>query len=78
MDKNLRRDAGASRAPSHKEHYRGYLLEVAGGGSLWWYSVSPRNPDLPIAKNTKNAEYGSCIEALAEAMQHVDRLLRPS
>ena len=78
MEKHLERHAGLAPAPTHKEYYRGYLLEIAGGGSTWWFTATPRKPDLPILRARKSTEYRSGIEALEEATRHIKRLLKPN
>ena len=59
MEKHVERHAGLAPAPTHKEYYRGYLLEIAGGASSWWFTATPRNPDLPILRARKSTEYSS-------------------
>ena len=78
MEKHVERNIGVAPAPTHKEYYRGYLLEIAGGGSSWWFTAMPRKPDLPILRARKSTEYSSGIDALEEAIRHINRLLKPN
>ena len=76
MEKHVERHAGVAPAPTHKEYYRGYLFEIAGGGSLWWFTATPRKPDLPMLRVARSTEYSSGIDALEEAIRHINRLLK--
>ena len=72
------RNLGVAPAPAHQELYRGYLLEIAGKGSSWWFKATPRKPDLPTLHARKPLEYSSGIDALEEAIRHINRLLKPN
>ena len=76
MEKHVEHNLGVAPVPAHQEYYRGYLLQIAGGGSSWWFTATPRKPDLPILSARKSTEYNSGIEALEQAIRHINRLLR--
>ena len=76
MEKHVAHNLGVAPVPAHQEYYRGYLIEIAGGGSSWWFTAAPRRPDLPLLGARKSTEYSSGIEALEQAIRHINRLLR--
>ena len=78
MEKLVERNLGVAPVPAHQELYRGYLLEIAGQGSSWWFKATPRKPELPTCHARKSSEYGSGIDALEEAIRHINRLLKPN
>ena len=78
MEKHIERNLGVAPAPAHQELYRGYLLEIAGEGSSWWFKATPRKPELPTLHARKSSEYSSGIDALEEAIRHINRLLKPN
>ena len=76
MEKHVEHNLGVGPVPAHQEYYRGYLIEIAGGGLSWWFTATPRKPDLPILSARKSTEYSSGIEALEQAIRRINRLLR--
>ena len=76
MEKHVERYLGVAPVPAHQKYYRGYLIEIAGGGSSWWFTAAPCRPDLPILGARKSTEYSSGIEAREQAIRYVNRLLR--
>ncbi len=57
--------------------YRGYKIRVEGVAGSWLVQVTPTRPDLPIlGKRGPHINGPSGKEALAEARQWIDELLR--
>ena len=75
MEKQIEHNEGLAPAPHHQEFYRGYLLEIARTASAWQFKATPRKPDLPLLA-PKCSGYPSGIDALEEAIRHINRLLR--
>ena len=56
--------------------YRGYDIEISRAPSGWQAGVYPRTPDLPILRRSEICA-GDQDEAVIEAMDRVDGVLRP-
>jgi len=63
--------------PECNAEYREYKIKVEGGAGSWLVQVTPTRPDLPIlSKRGRHINAPSGQEALAEARQWIDELLR--
>jgi hypothetical protein len=60
----------------HHSNYRGYTIGVKQEGSMWFVTVSPKTPDLPILHCycTKSRQQSEA-DAIAEAKTRVDKVL---
>ena len=62
--------------PTTLMKYRGYAVCVRGEGSSWSYSASPSKPDLPILSQSDVSAGLNEAQALSDAKQRIDLLLR--
>jgi len=60
----------------HQSTYRGYTIGLEQTGSVWFITVSPKTPDLPILRcYCTKAILKSEADAIAEAKSRVDSVL---
>jgi hypothetical protein len=60
----------------HQSSYRGYTIGVEQKGSIWFITIYPKTPDLPILHcYCSKARLQSEADAIAEAKSRVDRAL---
>src|SRR5262249_620394 len=68
--------ASMATMPCIQSTYRGYTIGLEQTGSVWFITVSPKTPDLPILRfYCTKAMLKSEADAIAEAKSRVDRVL---
>jgi len=61
---------------SHQTSYRGYAIGLQQKGSIWFITVTPMTPDLPLLRRYCTQALLKCeADAVAEAKSRVDRVL---
>ena len=59
----------------HQSTYRGYTIGLEQKASVWFITVSPRTPDLPILLRYCTKVIKSEADAITEAKSRVDKVL---
>jgi hypothetical protein len=60
----------------HQSTYRGYTIGLEQKASVWFITVSPRTPDLPILRRyCTKVILKSEADAITEAKSQVDKVL---